>query len=211
MTEQKPSFFKKIQPFIIGGISGCTATTIIQPMDMIKVRIQIRGEEYSTSGTKGSLSPFDVIKEIKAKDGIKGFYKGLDSALTRQVFYTTSRLGLYKTFFGMAQDAQGQVSGLKKSLCALSAGFLASLIGNPADLALVRMQNDLSLPDDQRRNYKSVFDAFSRIVKEEGVFELWRGCEPTVLRAMVINLGMLAPYDEVKERLNAYSGTKDTV
>jgi len=27
---------------------------------------------------------------------------------------------------------------------------------------------------------------------------------------MVLNLGMLAPYDEVKDRLNKYYGTKDT-
>ena len=95
--------------------------------------------------------------------------------------------------------------------CALTAGFFGSLIGNPADLALVRMQADTTLPIDQRRNYKNVFNAFSRIVREEGVLALWRGCEPTVIRAMVLNLGMLAPYDEVKERLNAFYGTKDTL
>jgi len=40
--------------------------------------------------------------------------------------------------------------------------------------------------------------------------ELWRGCSPTVVRAMVLNFCMLAPYDEIKERLNHYFGTKDT-
>jgi len=28
---------------------------------------------------------------------------------------------------------------------------------------------------------------------------------------MVLNLGMLAPYDEVKDRLNKFYGTKDTM
>jgi solute carrier family 25 oxoglutarate transporter 11 len=55
-----------------------------------------------------------------------------------------------------------------------------------------------------------VFDAFRRIVSEEGFFSLWRGCTPTVVRAVVLNLGMLGPYDEIKERLNHYYGTKDT-
>lgn len=41
------SFLDVIQPFVIGGISGCTATSIIQPMDMIKVRIQIKSEELA--------------------------------------------------------------------------------------------------------------------------------------------------------------------
>jgi len=55
-----------------------------------------------------------------------------------------------------------------------------------------------------------VFNAFSRIVSEEGFLALWRGCSPTVVRAVVLNLGMLGPYDEIKERLNKYYGTKDT-
>lgn len=55
-----------------------------------------------------------------------------------------------------------------------------------------------------------MFNAFSRIISEEGPLALWRGCTPTVIRAVVLNLAMLAPYDEVKERLNNYYGTKDT-
>lgn len=92
----------------------------------------------------------------------------------------------------------------------MSAGFVGSLIGNPADLALVRIQADTTLPPNERRGYTNVFNAFSRIVKDEGPLALWRGCSPTVVRAVVLNLAMLAPYDEVKERLNSYFGTKDT-
>jgi solute carrier family 25 oxoglutarate transporter 11 len=33
---------------------------------------------------------------------------------------------------------------------------------------------------------------------------LWRGCVPTVIRAVVLNFGMLGPYDEAKERLNLW-------
>jgi solute carrier family 25 oxoglutarate transporter 11 len=39
------------------------------------------------------------------------------------------------------------------------------LVGNPADLALIRMQADSRLPVEERRNYTSVGNAFSRIVK----------------------------------------------
>lgn len=83
------------------------------------------------------------------------------------------------------------------------AGFVGSLVGNPADLALIRMQADARLPLAERRNYKNVVDAFKRISKEEGFFALWRGATPTVIRAMALNLAMLASYDEVKERLMA--------
>jgi Mitochondrial carrier protein len=51
------------------------------------------------------------------------------------------------------------------------------------------MQNDTVLKPEERRNYKNVFDAFSRITKEEGVLALWRGCVPTIIRAMALNFG----------------------
>lgn len=86
------------------------------------------------------------------------------------------------------------------------AGGIGSIFGTPADLALIRMQSDSTLPFDQRRNYKNVFDAFSRIISEEGFLSCWKGATPTVVRAMSLNLGMLATYDESKERLSKYLG-----
>lgn len=54
---------------------------------------------------------------------------------------------------------------------------------------------------DQRRNYKNVFDALFRIVKEEGLFTLWRGAVPTMGRAMVVNAAQLASYSQAKQML----------
>ena len=83
----------------------------------------------------------------------------------------------------------------ERGVYSLAAGGLAAVIGTPADLALVRMQADRTLPPEHKRNYKHVGDALMRIAKEEGVAALWIGCGPTVVRAMSINLGMLGPYD----------------
>jgi solute carrier family 25 (mitochondrial oxoglutarate transporter), member 11 len=60
------------------------------------------------------------------------------------------------------------------------------------------MQADNQLPPAERRNYKHVFDAFARISKEEGFLGLWRGGVPTIVRAVALNLAMLASYDEAK-------------
>ena len=69
------------------------------------------------------------------------------------------------------------------------AGFAGATVANPGDLCLVRFQADSTLPIAERRNYKNVADAVSRIVKEEGFFTLWRGCGPTVVRAVAANIG----------------------
>ena len=47
-------------------------------------------------------------------------------------------------------------------------GGIAALISCPAEVTLVRISNDSTLPVEMRRNYKGVADAFQRILKEEG-------------------------------------------
>ena len=98
-----------------------------------------------------------------------------------------------------------------KSVFGITAGFIGALVGNPADLILIRLQSDATLPEAQRRNYTGFGNAFKRIIKEEGVLSLWRGSFPTIIRAMVLNFGMLGPFDEVKEKLNKWKGSKDTL
>lgn len=169
---------------------------------MVKVRIQLRSE----SG--GSTSPFNVAREIYAAGGAKEFYKGLDSAILRQVVYGTLRLGI---FFNMTEDMKKKnggknLSAFQKAQASLVAGGIGSFIGNPADLCLVRMQADSTLPPAERRNYKGVFNALTRIVNEEGVTALWKGAVPTMTRAISLNMAMMVSYEESKERLVAYTG-----
>ena len=181
------------------------ATSIIQPIDIVKVRLQIRGEAGISN-----LSPFDVAREIKHEGGIKAFYRGLDSALVRQATYTTTRFGLYLNITQSMQkklpEGQKNLSFFQKSYASLIAGGVGAFVGNPADLALIRMQSDSTLPIEQRRNYKNVADAFIRIVREEGAAALWKGAGPTIVRAMVINMGMLGPYDQAKEIIVKFNG-----
>ena len=82
--------------------------------------------------------------------------------------------------------------------CGLTAGGCGAFIGTPADVAIIRMSTDGSLPVNKRRNYSSVFNALARINREEGVTTLWRGATPTMARAMVVNAAQLATYSQVQ-------------
>lgn len=190
-----------MQNFLIGGASGMFATIIIQPIDFIKVQIQVRSE----MGQK-NLNPFSITKQIRQETGTYAtFYRGLDSALLRQAVYTSTRLGLFYSIKDMIIKKTGKEPTMFSNvLMSLFAGAVGAFVGNPADLALVRMQSDNNLPEAERRNYKNVFDALSRTVKEEGIFTLWRGSLPTVVRAMAMNFSLLVPFEETKKFLVPY-------
>lgn len=76
-----------------------------------------------------------------------------------------------------------------------------AFVGTPAEVALIRMTADGRLPLAERRNYSGVFNALLRIIREEGVLTLWRGCIPTMGRAMVVNAAQLASYTQAKQYL----------
>ncbi|CAL5430355.1 unnamed protein product [Camellia sinensis] len=193
MGETKPKasgVWPTVKPFVNGGASGMLATCVIQPIDMIKVRIQL-----------GQGSATDVTKNMFKNEGIGPFYKGLTAGLLRQATYTTARLGSFRILTNKAIEANdGKPLPLyQKALCGLTAGAIGASVGSPADLALIRMQADATLPLAQRRNYTNAFHALYRIVADEGVLALWKGAGPTVVRAMALNMGMLASYDQSVE------------
>ncbi len=187
--------------FLIGGLSGMIATTCIQPIDFLKVQIQVRSE----AGSK-NLSPFKIIQEVYAtKNSIKPFYAGLDSALLRQAVYTSTRLGLFYTINDSIHQKTGKKpTTLQNAISSLVSGGIGAFVGNPADLALVRMQSDLNAKPEERRNYKHVGDALVRTIKEEGVLTLWRGSLPTVARAMSMNFALLVPFEFMKKFFEPY-------
>ncbi|KAI1078870.1 mitochondrial carrier domain-containing protein [Whalleya microplaca] len=191
-------------PFINGGVSGMVATTVIQPVDMIKVRLQLAGEGVAT-GPKPT--PISVTREILAQGKFRDLYTGLSAGLLRQAVYTTARLGFFDTFMKAltvrAKEKGTQVGFAERASAGLTAGGIAAFIGNPADLALIRMQSDGLKPLAERQHYKSVVDAMATIVRREGVGALWAGAAPTVVRAMSLNLGQLAFFSEAKAQLRA--------
>jgi len=189
--------WKASKPFVTGSMSGMFATCCIQPMDMIKVRIQLGAAEG------GSTSPFTIASTMIKEEGFMSLYSGLSAGLTRQVVYTGARLGLFDIFTEASKDkAYDSVPGFaKKSFCALGAGGIAAVLGNPADLALIRMQSDSMLPAAERRNYSGVGHALSSIASQEGPLALFKGAMPTATRAMALNFGMLAFNAQAKEML----------
>ena len=54
---------------------------------------------------------------------------------------------------------------VEKAAAGLTAGGLGAMVGSPADLTLIRMQSDSTLPLASRRNYKGVGDAMVRHVR----------------------------------------------
>lgn len=198
-----PVFIMPALPFLNGGVAGMTATAIIQPIDMIKVRLQLAGKGLSTGPRPTALT---ITSAILASGRIQDLYTGLSAGLLRQAIYTTARLGLFDHILDALTARHlttSEPTFADRALAGLAAGGLAATLSNPADLALIRMQSDGLAPLAARQNYSSALNALTRITRSEGLVALWAGCRPTVARAMALNLGQLAIFSEAKNQLRA--------
>nr|XP_046175312.1 mitochondrial 2-oxoglutarate/malate carrier protein isoform X1 [Oncorhynchus gorbuscha] len=195
----KPKTSPKAIKFLFGGLAGMGATVFVQPLDLVKNRMQLSGQggkarEYKTS--------FHALASILKNEGLGGIYTGLSAGLLRQATYTTTRLGIYTVLFEKMTGQDGTPPNfLMKALIGMTAGATGAFVGTPAEVALIRMTADGRLPADQKRGYSNVFNALARITKEEGVTTLWRGCIPTMARAVVVNAAQLASYSQSKQAL----------
>ncbi|XP_067617766.1 mitochondrial 2-oxoglutarate/malate carrier protein [Eurosta solidaginis] len=182
--------------FLFGGLAGMGATMIVQPLDLVKTRMQISG---AGGAVKEYDSSFDCFKKVAKNEGPLALYKGIGAALLRQATYTTGRLGVYTYLTDTYQAHYKKAPGILETMAmGVAAGACGAFIGTPAEVALIRMASDGRLPLAERRNYSNVANALIRITREEGVSALWRGCVPTIGRAMVVNMTQLASYSQFK-------------
>jgi len=193
-----PSVAATAQPFVCAGAAACTASAVVHPIDLAKVRIQL----YSVANPGKSSPGFvGMLSAMVKNEGVGSIYAGVGASLMRQAVYGTARIGLHRSFSETLQARNhGQpLSFATKTLTGMCSGAIAVFFGSPFDVTLVRMQADSMKPAAQRRNYKGVLDALIRVVREEGAGKLYSGIAPNVLRGMANNAGMMACFDQAKE------------
>ncbi|KAI5753988.1 hypothetical protein M8J77_004818 [Diaphorina citri] len=199
--QEMPNYIK----FLFGGTAGMAATVFVQPLDLIKNRMQLdKAKEY-----RSSIQAFTTILR---KEGVFAMYNGLSAGLLRQATYTTTRLGTYNLLLNKFKAEDGTPPNFfQKAAFGIAAGATGAFVGTPAEVALIRMTADGRLPPAERRNYKNVFHALYRMTSQEGVLTLWRGTIPTMGRAMVVNAAQLASYSQAKQFLLSLSYFEENI
>lgn len=75
------------------------ATCFVQPLDLIKNRLQL--QVAAKGDAKEYKNAFDAFTKIARNEGVFALYNGLGAGLLRQATYTTTRLGVFNTITDM--------------------------------------------------------------------------------------------------------------
>jgi solute carrier family 25 oxoglutarate transporter 11 len=194
--------FSKSLIFATSGLGGCLGWVVVHPANTVAVRWNLQ-----PTGTT-----FNFMTMIRNTGGWMGLYDGLGAGLLRQVFYASTRFGLFETFRDKLHEIRGKTDFASRVGVGAVTGGIAAYVSCPMEVTVVRMSNDSTLPAAERRNYKGISDAFSRIVKEEGVAAFYRGSTPFVQRAMMVGVFQVATLDQFKEMYASGLGqTKNSI
>ncbi len=140
-----------------------------------------------------------IVLSVRS-EGVTSLWHGLTATLLRQFTYSVTRFAVYEDMKARLTASSGGAapSTAQLALASGTAGAVAGVVGNPAEIVLVRMCSDLNLAKDARYGYKNCVDGLVRIVKDDGAATLFRGLGPNVVRSVVMNISQLGSYDLFK-------------
>jgi len=185
------------QLFQAGMISGVFTTGIMAPGERIKCLLQIQAggtEKPKYSGMS------DCAKQLYREGGIRSIYKGTAATLLRDVpasgmyFMTYEWLQRVLTPAGKSRS---DLSTWRTLFAGGMAGIFNWLVAIPPDVLKSRFQ---TAPEGTYP--KGIRDVFKKMMKEEGIFALYKGTAPVMLRAFPANAACFMGYELSMKLLN---------
>ena len=164
---------------------------------------------YQTTGQlPGKQTLVATTVRVVRLHGMQALYNGISASILRQLTYSTTRFAIYellKQEFATGND-DSILPLYQRTIFAAISGAAGGMIGAPADVVNVRMQNDIKFPNDLKRNYKNAFHGLYCVYRREGIDGLFKGSSMALSRSVVMSIGQLAMYDTYKQFCVKYMG-----
>ncbi|CCM00026.1 uncharacterized protein FIBRA_02052 [Fibroporia radiculosa] len=163
---------------VAGGTAGGCQVVFTNPLEIVKIRLQIQGEAAKLEGAapKGAVH---IIRQL----GLLGLYKGASACLLRDIpfsaIYFPAYSHLKKDVFREGYNGK-QLSFMETLASAAIAGMPAAYLTTPADVVKTRLQVEAR---SGQTHYKGMGDAFVKIYQEEGFKAFFKGGPARIIRS----------------------------
>jgi len=163
---------------LAGGTAGGCQVIFTNPLEIVKIRLQVQGETAKAEGNvpKGAIH---IVRQL----GLLGLYRGASACLLRDIpfsaIYFPSYAHLKKDVFHEGYNGK-KLSFFETLGAAAIAGMPAAYLTTPADVVKTRLQVEAR---KGQATYKGLGDAFVRIYREEGFKALFKGGPARIIRS----------------------------
>lgn len=175
---------------IAGGSAGGCQVIFTNPLEIVKIRLQVQGEIAKTMTDIPKRSALWIVKNL----GLFGLYKGASACLLRDIPFSAI---YFPTYAHLKKDMFKESPTHKLSIGELLiagaiAGMPAAYLTTPADVIKTRLQVEARKGE---ATYKNIHHAFTTILKEEGFRAFFKGGPARVLRSSPQFGATLASYE----------------
>lgn len=173
-----------LSPAIAGACSGPCEAIVVQPFQVVKVRMQSRHflGRYSSS--------LDCVTKMVSEEGVRSLSRGFGATCWRNVVWNS-------IYFGSMSEARSAVESrgvVVDAALGFLCGFFATIFNAPFDVAKSRQQSWAG-----ERPYDSgTFATLSRVAREEGISACWAGFVPKAIRMGLAGLVGLTTFEMVQ-------------
>merc|ERR1719402_706260 len=168
---------------LAGGSAGLCQIVVTTPMELLKIQLQDAGCVHAQLKAAGQstahlpkISALSVTKELLATKGIFGLYRGTKATMLRDVSFSMVYFPLFANLnrLGPRKSPDSQEAVFWWSFVSgCAAGSISAAAVNPADVVKTRLQLLNKGVGDE--SYNGVFDAFRKILKNEGPSAFFKG------------------------------------
>ncbi|KAF8846762.1 mitochondrial carrier [Acephala macrosclerotiorum] len=164
--------------FLSGGAAGACQVIFTNPLEIVKIRLQVQGEVAKNVEGAPRRSAMWIIRNL----GLVGLYKGASACLLRDVpfsaIYFTSYNHLKRDYF---QESQTKKLGVLQLLTAGAiAGMPAAYLTTPCDVIKTRLQVEARKGES---SYTGLAHAAKTIYKQEGFKAFFKGGPARIFRS----------------------------
>ncbi|KAH8554760.1 mitochondrial carrier domain-containing protein [Umbelopsis sp. PMI_123] len=162
---------------VAGGSAGASQVVFTNPLEIVKIRLQIQGEQAKNLDVP-KRSAIWIVKNL----GIVGLYKGASACLLRDVPFSAIYFPVYahlkKDVFHEGPEHKLTIGELLTA--GAIAGMPAAYFTTPADVIKTRLQVEAR---KGQTTYNGIADAARKIYAEEGFKAFFKGGPARIFRS----------------------------
>lgn len=165
----------------MGVIAGATGAFVGTPAEVSLIRMTSDGR-LPLNERRNYRGVFNALARIASEEGVVTLWRGTIPTMGRAMVVNAAQLASYSQAKQYLLESGKLKEGIQLHFVAsMFSGLVTTIASMPVDIAKTRIQNMKTLPG-AKPEYSGTIDVLTRVVRQEGLFSLWKGFTPYYCR-----------------------------